>query len=123
MRQHVQKAIQHGKIKFESAKKMKIDGHSFPVGTNMVDIKLLKGKAKAKEARTVDPRVQMLVDEYKKARRWRDEQKSRYEQGEISKAGAMHPRITSRILLNKWQRQQEKRLSTLVRRRGIQMSM
>ena len=41
-------------------------------------------------------------------KRRRDKQKSRYEQGETSKEGATKPRVTSRILLNKWQRQKEK---------------
>ena len=49
-----------------------------------------------------------LADEYKKAKQQRDQQKSLYEQGEISKAGVMRPRVTSRILLNKWQLQKEK---------------
>ena len=34
----------------------------------------------------------------------------------MSKNGATRPRVTSRILLNKWQRQKEKGLSALVRR-------
>lgn len=107
--QHIQKAIEQEKLKFESAKKpMKIDGHPFPVGTNMVDITLIKGKAKVKEAGTVDPRVQMIADKYKEARKKHDIQKSQHEQGDTSRAGAMHPQITCRILLNKWQHQQEK---------------
>jgi hypothetical protein len=93
---------------------MKIDENPFPKDVNMVDIKLLKGNAKvltldrAKEARTVDPKVKILTNEYKKIRQQCDKRKSRYEQGEISRAGAMSPRITSRILLNKWKHQQEK---------------
>ena len=75
----------------------------------MVDARLLKGKTKvltstkSKEARTVDPKMQILADEYREIRRRRAEQKSRYEQGETSKAGTTMPRVTSRILLNKWQ--------------------
>ena len=38
----------------------------------------------------------------------RDQQKSWYKQGEMSRDGAMRPRVTSQILLNKWQRQKEK---------------
>jgi hypothetical protein len=49
-----------------------------------------------------------LTNEYKEVRQQRDRQKSWYEQGETSRAGAMHPRITSRILLNKWQHHKEK---------------
>jgi len=86
---------------------MKVDENPFPVETNMVDIKLLKGKAKvlmsakAKEARTVDLRVQMSAEEYREVKRRHDQQKSRYEQGETSRA-------TKR-----------KRLPTLARRRRV----
>jgi len=52
--------------------------------------------------------MQISVDEYREIRKRRDQQKSRYEQGETSKDGATKPRVTSRILLNKWQRQKEK---------------
>ena len=80
----------------------------------MVDAGLFKEKtkvltlAKSKEARIVDPKMQISVDEYRDIRKRRDQQKSRYEQGEASKDGATKPRVTSRILLNKWQRQKEK---------------
>ena len=52
--------------------------------------------------------MQISVDEYREIRRRRAEQKSRYEQGKTSKAETSKPRVTSRILLNKWQRQKEK---------------
>ena len=80
----------------------------------MVDAKLFKGKAKvlisakARETRTVDPEMQISADEYREIKRRHDQQKSRYEQGETSKEGAIKPRVTSRILLNKWQWQKEK---------------
>ena len=80
----------------------------------MVDARLLKEKTKvltstkSREVGTVDPEMQISVDEYREIRRCRDKQKSRYEQGETSKVGATKPRVTSRILLNKWQRQKEK---------------
>ena len=73
----------------------------------MVDARLLKGKTevltstRAKEARTVDLKMQISADEYREIRRRCDQQKSRYEQGETSKDGATKPRVTSRILLNK----------------------
>ena len=76
----------------------------------MVDAGLFKGKAKvltstkSKEARTVDPKMQISVDEYREIRKHHAKQKSRYEQGETSKAETTKPRITSWILLNKWQR-------------------
>ena len=75
----------------------------------MVDARLIKGKTKvltsnkSREARTVDLKMQISTDEYKEIRRRRDKQKSRFEQGETSKDGATKLRVTSRILLNKWQ--------------------
>ena len=52
--------------------------------------------------------MQMSADEYREIKRHRDQQKSQYEQGETSRNGAMRSHVTSRILLNKWQRQKEK---------------
>ena len=80
----------------------------------MVDAGLFKGKTKVltstklREARTVDPKIQISADEYREIKRRNAKQKSRYEQGETSKDGATKPRVTSWILLNKWQRQKEK---------------
>ena len=80
----------------------------------MVDARIFKGKTKvltstkSKEAGTVDPKMQISADEYREIRRRRAKQKSRYEQRETSKDGATKPRVTSRILLNKWQRYKEK---------------
>ena len=94
--------------------KMKVDDNHFPGDQNMVDAGLFKGKTKVltstklKEARTVDPKMQISADEYKEIRRRRAEQKSRYEQGKTSKAKTTKSWVTSRILLNKWQRQKEK---------------
>ena len=64
--------------------------------------------AKAREDGSVDPKVQISANEYEEAKKQHDQQRSRYEQGETSRAGATRPRVTSRILLNKWQRQKEK---------------
>ena len=102
------------KLKFDAPRKMKVDDNPFPRDQNMVDAKLLKGNTKvltstrAKETRTVDPEMQISADEYRKVRRRRDQQKSRYAQGEMSRNGEIRPHVTSRILLNKWQRQKEK---------------
>ena len=80
----------------------------------MVDVGLFKGKTKvltstkSRKDGTVDPKMQISADEYREIRRRRAEQKSRYEQGETSKVGMIKPRVISRILLNKWQRQKEK---------------
>ena len=93
---------------------MKVDDNPFPRDQNIVDARLIKGKTKvltstkSKEARTVDPKIQISADEYREIRRRRAEQKSRYEQGETSKAETTKPWVTSRILLNKWQWQKEK---------------
>ena len=116
--QHIERAIQQGKLKFVTAQKMKVDDNPFPKDQDMVDTKLFKGKtkvltsAKARETRTVDPEMQISADEYREIKRRRDQQKSRYEQGETSRDGAMRPCVTSRILLNKWQWQKEKIIST-----------
>ena len=67
----------------------------------MVDAKLFKGKAKvltsarARETKTIDPEMQISADEYREIKRRRDQQKSRYEQGETSRNGAMRPHVTS----------------------------
>ena len=93
---------------------MKVDDNPFPGDQNMVNARLIKGKTKvltstkSREAGTIDPKMQILADEYKEIKRCRDKQKSRYKQGETSKDGATKPRVTSRILLNKWQWQKEK---------------
>ena len=92
----------------------------------MVDARLLKGKTKvltstkSREARTVDPKMQISADEYREIKRRRDKQKSRYEQGETSKDGATKPRVTSRILLNKWQQQKEKDYQRLLEEQEYQ---
>ena len=68
---------------------MKVDDNPFPGDQNMVDARLIKGKAKVltstklREARTVDPKMQILADEYRELRRWHTEQNSRYEQGHV----------------------------------------
>ena len=75
---------------------MKVDDNLFPRDQNMVDARLLKGKTKvltsvrSKETRTVDPDIQISANEYRVVRRRHDQQKSRYEQGETSRDGAMN---------------------------------
>ena len=81
-RQHIQRAIQQGKLKFDTAQKMKVDGNPFPKDQNIVDAKLFKGKAKvltlagARETGIVDPKMQISVDEYREIKRHHDQQKS-----------------------------------------------
>ena len=54
---------------------------------------LFKGKTKvltstkSREARTVDPKMQISADEYREIRKRRNQQRSRYELGETSKDG------------------------------------
>jgi hypothetical protein len=110
-RMRIQKAIQEGHLKFDN--KMKLDGHPFPqnmVGfsVNMVTagekgkVKVLTS-ARAKRDGSVDPTRQVTVEQvHKEAPR---ALKSQVEVGESSRT---KPRVTTRILLNKWQRQQEK---------------
>ena len=76
---------------------MKVDDNPFPGDQNTDDARLLKEKTKvltstkSREARTVDPKMQISDDEYREIRRRCDKQKSRYEQGETSKDGATKP--------------------------------
>jgi hypothetical protein len=109
-RMRIQKAIQVGHLKFDN--KMKLDGNPFPqnmigFSTNMVNVVEEKEKVKvltstkAKQDGSVDPARQVTFEQIHKGEpRF---MKSQIEVDEFSK-----PRVTSRILLNKWQRQQEK---------------
>jgi hypothetical protein len=107
----IQKAIQEGHLKFDN--NMKMDGHPFPqnmVGfsVNMVTAEE-KGKvkvltsARARLDGAVDPERQVTLEQvHGEAPRIL---KSHIEIRESSRA---KPRVTTRILLNKWQRQMEK---------------
>jgi hypothetical protein len=109
-RVRIQKAIQEGHLKFDN--KMKLDGNPFPqnmirFSINMVNAVEGKEKVrvltseKAKQDGSVDPTRQVTFEQiHKKEPRF---PKSQIEVGESSK-----PRLTSRILLNKWQCQQQK---------------
>ena len=85
-----------------------MDDNPFLGDQNMVDVGLFKGKtkvltsAKSRKDGTVDPKMQISVDEYREIRKRHNQQRSQYEQGETSKDGATKLRVTSRILLNKW---------------------
>jgi hypothetical protein len=105
----IQKAIQEGHLKFDN--KMKLDGNPFPQNMIGFSVNIViaeeKGKvkvltsARAKQDGSVDPTRQVTVEKVHKEVPCI--LKSQIEVGESSK-----PRVTSRILLNKWQRQQEK---------------
>ena len=96
-RQHIQRAIQQGRLKFDTPRKIKVDDNPFLGDCNMVDAGLIKGKAKvltsakSREAGTVDPKMQISADEYREIRIRRAEQKIRYEQGKTSKAEITKP--------------------------------
>jgi hypothetical protein len=104
----IQKAIQEGHLKFDN--KMKLDGNPFPqnmigFSVNMVaaeekgKVKVLTS-ARAKQDGLVDPAQQVTVEQVHKE--VPQILKSKIEVGEFSN------RVTSRILLKKWQLQQEK---------------
>jgi predicted nucleic acid-binding Zn-ribbon protein len=107
----IQRDIQEGHLKFDN--KMKLDGHPFPqnmIGffVNMVTaeekgrVKVLTS-AKAKQDGAVDPARQVMLEQvHGEAPRVL---RSHIEVGESSRA---KPRVTTRILLNNWQRQLEK---------------
>jgi hypothetical protein len=109
-RMRIHKATQEGHLKFDN--KMKLDGSPFPqnrVGfyVNMVTTEKRKVKvltsARANQVGSVDPARQVTMEQvHKEAPRIL---KSQIEVGESSRT---KPRVTTRILLNKWQRQQEK---------------
>jgi hypothetical protein len=110
-RMRIQKAIQEGHLKFDN--KMKLDDNPFPQNMIGFSISMVtveeKGKvkvltsARAKQDGSVDPAQQVTVEQVHKE--MPHILKSQIEVGESSKS---KPRVTSRILLNKWQRQQEK---------------
>jgi hypothetical protein len=110
-RMRIQRAIQEGHLKFEN--KMKLDGHPFP--QNMVGFSInmvtaaKKGKvkvltsARARKDGAVDLERQVTLEKvHGEAPRVL---KSHVEIGESSRT---KPGVTTRILLNKWQRQLEK---------------
>jgi hypothetical protein len=110
-RARIQKAIREGHLKFDN--KMKLDGNPFPQNmtgfsidtVNIVEPKE-KGKMKVltsekeKQGGSVNPARQVTLEQFHKESHF---PKSQIEVGESSKS-----RVTSRILLNKWQHQQEK---------------
>jgi hypothetical protein len=106
----IQKAIQEGHLKFDN--KMKLDGNPFPqsmigFSVNMVSAVEEKGKvkvltlAKAKQDGSVDPARQVTFEQIHKG-------EPRFLRSQIEVGESSKPRVTSRILLNKWQHQQEK---------------
>jgi hypothetical protein len=110
-RMGIQKAIQEGHLKFDNM--MKLDGHPFPQNMIGFSINMVtaeeKGKvkvlttARARQDGAVDPERHVTLEQvHGDAPRVL---KSHVEIGESSRA---KPRVTTHILLNKWQRQLEK---------------
>jgi hypothetical protein len=107
----MQRAIQEGHLKFDN--KMKLDGHPFPQNMIFFSVNMVtaeeKGKvkvltsARAKQDGAVDPAQQVTLEQvHGEAPRVL---RNHIEVGESSRA---KPRVTTRILLNKCQRQLEK---------------
>ena len=77
--QHIQRAIQQGRLKFDTPRKMKVDDNPFLGYQNMVDVGIFKGKTKvltsvkSRKARTVDPKMQISADEYREIRKRHDQ--------------------------------------------------
>jgi hypothetical protein len=110
-RMRIQKAIQEGHLNFDN--KMKLDSHPFPqnmigFAVNMVTAEE-KGKVKvltstrARQDWSVDPTRQITVEQVHK-----EAPRVLRSQVEVGESSGTKPRITTRILLNKWQHQQEK---------------
>jgi hypothetical protein len=110
-RARIQKAIQEGHLMFDN--KMKLDGNPFPqnmigFSINMVNVVEPKEKekvkvltsGKAKQDDSVDPARQVTLEQIHK-------KESRFPNSQIEVGESSKPRVTSCILLNKWQRQQE----------------
>ena len=99
-------AFEQRRLKFEAPKKtMKIDGH--PFATNMVDMAGDEGSPQAKiltsssarKSGAVDPKVQIAADEIKE----------KGLQDEAERSSAPRRCVTSQMLLNKFQRDRERK--------------
>ena len=104
-RQQIQLAFEQGKLKFETPKRtMKIDQH--PFSTNMVDADKEKSPPQAKiltsssarRSGAVDPKAQIAVDEVK----------GQSPQEEAERSSVPRRRVTSQMLLNKFQCDRER---------------
>jgi hypothetical protein len=110
-RMRIQNATQEGHLKFDN--KMKLDGHPFPQNMVVFSVNMVtaeeKGKvkvltsARAEQDGSVDPTRQVTVEQVHK-----EAPQILRSQNEVGESSRSKPRVTTRILLNKWQRQQEK---------------
>jgi hypothetical protein len=105
----IQKAIQEGHLKFDNT--MKLEGNPFPrnvagFSINMVNVVKSRDKGKmqvltstrARQDGSVDPNQQVTIEQIRK-------RKPHFSNSRIEIGQSSRPRVTSRILLNKWQRQ------------------
>jgi hypothetical protein len=107
----IQKAIQEGHLKFDN--KIKLDGHPFPQNMIGFSVNMVAAEEKGKvkvltSARAIQGGAVDLVRQVTLEQVHGEAPlvlKSHVEVGESSRT---KPRVTTRILLNKWQRQQEK---------------
>src|SRR6187551_190211 len=110
-RMRIQKAIQEGHLKFDN--RMKLDSNPFPQNMIGFSINMVnavapeeKGKMKvltsekAKQSGSVDPTRQVTIEQIRK-------KDSRFPNDQFEIGKSSKPRVTTRILLNKWKRQQE----------------
>ena len=105
-RRQIQMAFEQGRLKFEARKKMmKIDGHPFAI--NMVDVARDEGSpqakiltsSSAKRSGAIDPKVQITADEVK----------GKGPMKGVGRSSTPHRRVTSQMLLNKFQCDRERR--------------
>ena len=99
-------AFEQGRLKFEAPKKMmKIDGH--PFATNMVDVARDEGSpqakilmsSSAKRSGAIDPKAQIAADEVK----------GKGPMKNVGHSSTPRRRVTSQMLLNKFQCDRERR--------------
>jgi hypothetical protein len=110
-RMRIQKAIQEGHLKFGN--KMKLDGQPFPQNMVSFSVNMItaeeKGKvkvltsARSRQGGAVDLERQVTLEQMQG-----DAPRILKSHIEIGESYRAKPRVTSRILLNKWQRQIEK---------------
>ena len=100
------RAFEQEILKFEAPKKtMKIDGHPFT--TNIVDVARDEGSpqakiltsSSAKRSGAIDPKAQIAADEVKEKGPMKD----------VGHSSTPRRRVTSQMLLNKFQRDRERR--------------
>ena len=99
-------AFEQGRLKFETPKKtMKIDGH--PFATNMVDVARDKCSSQAKVLTSSSAKKSGAVDPKAQITSYKVKGKGLHEEAEHP--SAPHRHVMSQLLLNKFQRDRERR--------------